>query len=284
MRSINLAGCDLDRLSISRIVKLNSLSELSMEGAFLREDQARALLIEMGKSSNIKKFDIGSESILDAETFDDVLGNVEPEIVAKALNNVEYLQYNKITFERQDFSEMMEPDVHLTKFLEQMGDQPTRLKKIDMEENNYFHVPASVMAKALNKLEYLELKPNPYVTTQQIVAILQLMAKQTEVVILKFTYEDILWLHPDLVARAVVQIEQVDMLCKMSRAHIKAVLGQLDINSRTRRLNLGINDVSKIPGKIIENAVEVLNKNGGSVGYFSDQGEKVFGVLQSLAC
>ena len=69
LRSINLAGCDLDRLSISRIVKLNSLSELSMEGAFLREDQARALLIEMGKSSNIQKFDIGSESIFGCGNF-----------------------------------------------------------------------------------------------------------------------------------------------------------------------------------------------------------------------
>ena len=169
---------------------------------------------------------------------------------------------------------MMEPDVHLTKFLEQMGDQPTKLKKIDMEENNYFHVPVSVMAKAFNKLEYLELKPNPTMTTQQIVAILQLMAKQTKVMILKFTYEDILWLDPDLVARAVVQVEQVDMLCKMSRAHIKAVLGQLDNNSRTKRLNLGTNDVSMIPGNIIKNAVKVLNKNGGSVDLTQAKGRK----------
>ena len=58
LRSINLACCDLDHLSVSSIVKLNRFSELSMEGAFLRKEQARALMMEMGKSSNIKKFDI----------------------------------------------------------------------------------------------------------------------------------------------------------------------------------------------------------------------------------
>ena len=171
----------------------------------------------------------------------------------------------------------MEPDVHLAVFLEEMGNKPTSLKRIDMEENNYFHVPANVVAKAFNKLEYLELKPNPATTTQQIVAILQLMAKQTNIVSLKFIYEDILWLNPGLVARAVVQVEQVDMLCKMSRAHIRAVLGQLDNKSRTRRLSLGTNDVSKIPGKIVENAVEILNKNGGSVVISQTKGRKYLG-------
>ena len=276
LRSINLGGCELDNLSVSRIVKLNCLSEVSMEGASMREEQARFLMIEMGKGSNIKKFDIGSESIIDAVNFGDVLESVEPEIVAKALNNVEYLIYNKINFDGEDCCDM-EPDTHLAVFLEEMGDKPSRLKKIDMEENNYYHVAAIVVAKAFNKLEYLELKPNPATTTQQIVAILQLMAKQTNIVSLKFIYEDILWLNPGLVARAVVQVEQVDMLCKMSRAHIRAVLGQLDNKSRTRRLSLGTNDVSKIPGKIVENAVEILNKNGGSVVISQTKGRKYLG-------
>ena len=158
LRSINLGGCELDNLSVSRIVKLNCLSEVSMEGASMREEQARFLMIEMGKGSNIKKFDIGSESIIDAVNFGDVLESVEPEIVAKALNNVEYLIYNKINFDGEDCCDM-EPDTHLAVFLEEMGDKPSRLKKIDMEENNYYHVTAIVVAKAFNKLEYLELKP-----------------------------------------------------------------------------------------------------------------------------
>ena len=276
LRSINLGGCELYHLSVSKIVKLNRLSEVSMEGAFMREEQARALMIEMGTDSNIKKFDIGSESIIDIVTFEDVLKSVEPDIVAKAFNNVEYLKYNKINFDGEDCCDM-EPDVHLAVFLEEMGNKPTSLKRIDMEENNYFHVPANVVAKAFNKLEYLELKPNPATTTQQIVAILQLMAKQTNIVSLKLIFEDILWLNPGLVARAVVQVEQVDMLCKMSRAHIRAILGQLDSKSRTRRLNLSSNDVSKIPGKVVEYAVEVLNKNGGSVVFSQTKGRKYLG-------
>ena len=103
------------------------------------------------------------------------------------------------------------------------------------------------------------------------------MAKQTNIVSLKFIYEDISWLNPGLVARAVVQVEQVDMLCKMSRAHIRAVLGQLDNKSKTRRLNLGINDVFKIPRKVVDNAVEILNKNGGSVVISQTKGQKYLG-------
>ena len=96
LRSIDLGNCALDHLPISSIVKLNYLSEVSLEGAFMRKEQARALMIEMGKGSNIKKFDIGSESIIDVVTLEDALETVEPDIVAKALNNVSYLRYNKI--------------------------------------------------------------------------------------------------------------------------------------------------------------------------------------------
>merc|ERR1719233_830338 len=274
LRAINLGNCHIDHLSVSRIVKLNCLSEVSMESAYMTEEQARAFMVEMGKGSTIKKFDIGNESILDEMTCEDLIENMEPEIVAKALNNVEYLRYNKIadlTEDRRSFRNIrnicrhMEPDTHLAIFLEEMGDKATSLKRLDMEENNYYHVVPSVMAKAFNKLEYLELKPNPSIKTKQIVAILKQMAKQTKIVHLKIIYEDISWLSPDLVARAVVQVEQVDLMCKVSRAHVRAVLSQLDNSSRTRRLNMGTNDVSKIPGKAFKNAVEVLSKNGGSV-------------------
>ena len=65
-------------------------------------------MVEMGKGSIIKKFDMG-HSILDATTFEDVLENVEPEIVARALNNVEYLIYNKLDFEFEDYWDMGPP-------------------------------------------------------------------------------------------------------------------------------------------------------------------------------
>ena len=61
------------------------------------------------------------------------------------------------------------------------------------------------------------------------------MAIQTNVVNLKI-YEDISSLSPGLVARAVVQVEQVDLLYELSREQVIAVLGQLDDNSRMKRL------------------------------------------------
>ena len=271
LRSIDIGGCDLYHLPLSKIVKLNCLSEIYIEGAIMTEEQARALMMEMGKGSNIKKFNIGM-GIYNL-TFEEVLYIVEPKIVAKALNSVEYLIYNTIHFEgEEDWWRNVEPDRLIAVFLEEMADNSTSLKKINMNENNYFNVPANVVAKAFNKLEYLELQPNPTMPSLQVVAILQLMAEQTNVVSLKFTYEDILWLDPGLVARAVVQVEQVDMLCKMSRDHIRAVLGQFDNNSRTRKLDLGTNDVSKIRGKDLANAVQVFNKNGGSIVFTQTSG------------
>ena len=129
------------------------------------------------------------------------------------------------------------------------------------------------MAKAFNKLEILELKRNLATTFQQVTAILRLMAIQTKIVNLKI-YDDISWLSPDLVARAVVQVEQVDVLCMLSKEHISAVLRQLDNNSRLKKLNLGNNDVSEVPGHVLENAVEVLGKNGGTVIVTQTQGKK----------
>merc|ERR1719427_895564 len=186
-----------------------------------------ALMKVMGEGTNMKKLDLGGEPLYDVVSRVDILETVEPEIVAKALNSVEYLKYKE--WGCRD----LEPHVHLDVFFEEMGEKPTCLKKLDMDESNYIHVGPSVIAKAFNKLEYLELKPNEesYWTSKQIVAILRLMAKQTNIVILKFIYADMSWLNPDLLARAVVQVEQVDILCYMSRAQITAVLYQLDNNS-----------------------------------------------------
>jgi len=281
LRSISLQICNLDHLSASSVVKLNCLSEVSLGGAFMREEQARALMVEMGKGSNVKKFDI-SDGITNVVNFGDVLESVEPEIVAKALNKVEFLIYNKLDFEREveEYEEHeeyyeMDPDVHLVRFLEEMGDMATSLKKLDMEGNNYYHVSPNVMAKAFNKLEYLELKSNPTMASHHITAVLQLMAEQTNIVHLKLIDENTMWLyHPDLLARAVVQVEQVDMLCMMSMVHIRAVLGKLDNNSKMKRLNLGTNDVSEVPEHVLENAVKVLGKNGGTVTVTQTEGKK----------
>merc|ERR1719233_1888534 len=282
LRSISLRNCALDHLSVSAVVKLNCLNEVSLEGAYMREEQARALMGEMGKGTNVKMFDIGSEPITDPVDDGDVLENVEPEIVARALNNGEYLIYNKIYLAEEEFydSEPEEvfdrdflPDVHLINFLEEMGDKATSVKKLDMEGNNFYHVSSKVMAKAFNKLEILVLKHNPAITFQHIAAILELMAIQTNVVNLKI-YEDISRLSPGLVARAVLQVEQVDLLYELSREQVIALLGQLDDNSRMKRLNLGNNDVSEIPGHVLENAVKVLGKNGGRVIVIQAKGKK----------
>jgi len=263
LRSINLGACDLDTLPVSLVVKLNCMSNVTLEGSFVTVEQAKALMIEMGKVSKIKRFEIGSEPIIDIETLSDVLENLEPEIVAKALNNVEYLKYNKVKFSDGDCCDL-DPDIHLATFLEEMG-RSTKLKQVEMEENNFFFVPPRVVAKAFNNLEYLEFKPNPNNTSEQIVATLERMSQKTMVVKLKFIFEDLSWLNPGLVARAVVMVEQVDMLCNLSRAHVRAILGQLDDKSRLKRLNMGSNDVSKVPKHILENAFDILRKNGGQV-------------------
>merc|ERR1719431_897328 len=78
LRSIDLRSCRLKPLSIARIVKLNCLTEVSMESALMTKEQARALMVEMGKGSIIKKFGIGSKSVFDV--INNVLENVEPEI------------------------------------------------------------------------------------------------------------------------------------------------------------------------------------------------------------
>ena len=144
-----------------------------------------------------------------------------------------------------------------------------------VEENNFFYVPPGVVAKAFNNLEHLEFKPNPNNTSEQIVATLELMSQKTKVVTLKFIFENLSWLNPGLVARAVVQVEQVDMLCKLSRAHVMAILGQLDDRSKIKRLNLGSNDVSKVPKHILEKAFAILRKNGGQVGVVREGKEEL---------
>eukprot|EP00092_Neocalanus_flemingeri_P045939 GFUD01051554.1.p1 GENE.GFUD01051554.1~~GFUD01051554.1.p1 ORF type:complete len:477 (+),score=126.19 GFUD01051554.1:210-1433(+) len=263
LHTVDLGGCDLDTLPTNLVTKLNCLTNVALEGAFMTMEQAKAFLVDMAKGSKIKKFDIGCELIVDKDTYSDVFENLDHELVATALNNLEHVIYNKLKDAKGDCCDFP-PDLHLERFLQVMG-RNTKLKKVEMEENNFFFVAPEVVAKAFNNLEHLEMKPNPYNTSAQIVATLELMAQKTRLKYVLFEYEDLSWLNPGLVARAVVQVEQVDMKCGLSRAHVNAILKEIGASSRIRRLNLGDNDVSQVPADVREYAVKLLRREGGLV-------------------
>ena len=250
LRNVDFRYCEFDSLPVHLIPKLNCLTNVSLEGSIMTTEQVKALLMEMGRGSKIVKLDLGYDSIEDVETRWDAFESVEPDVVAKALNNVEYLIKIWLT------------DVHLAAFLQEMG-RKTKLKKLEMEGyQNFFHVDPVVVGKAFNNLEYIVLNPNFSLTTAQTKEILKQMAIKTNVVNLKFDY-DIFWLNPDLVARAVVQVEQVDMMCKISRAHIMAILGQIDADSKIKELYLGRNDVSAADKSTgMQNKITITNDKG----------------------
>ena len=250
LRNVDFRYCEFDSLPVHLIPKLNCLTNVSLEGSIMTTEQVKALLMEMGRGSKIVKLDLGYDSIEDVETRWDAFESVEPEVVAKALNNVEYLIKDWLS------------DVHLAAFLQEMG-RKTKLKKLEMEGyQNFFHVDPVVVGKAFNNLEYIVLNPNFSLTTAQTKEILKQMAIKTNVVNLKFDY-DIFWLNPDLVARAVVQVEQVDMMCKISRAHIMAILGQIDADSKIKELYLGRNDVSAADKSTgMQNKITITNDKG----------------------
>ena len=250
LRNVDFRYCEFDSLPVHLIPKLNCLTNVSLEGSIMTTEQVKALLMEMGRGSKIVKLDLGYDSIEDVETRWDAFESVEPEVVAKALNNVEYL------------IKIWLSDVHLAAFLQEMG-RKTKLKKLEMEGyQNFFHVDPVVVGKAFNNLEYIVLNPNFSLTTAQTKEILKQMAIKTNVVNLKFDY-DIFWLNPDLVARAVVQVEQVDMMCKISRAHIMAILGQIDADSKIKELYLGRNDVSAADKSTgMQNKITITNDKG----------------------
>ena len=273
LKNLNLGGCDLDTLPVNLVSKFNCVTSLALEGAFMTLEQARVFMTDMAKGTKIKIFNISCEPIVDADTLSDVFENLDVVLVATALNNLEHLSYNKRLEVAEDCCDFP-PDIHLASFLEMMG-RGTRLKQLDMEENNYFYVPPQVVAKAFNNLERLEMKPNRNNTSAQISAILKMMAENTKVKYLTFDYENLSWLNPGLVARAVVQVEKVVMECVLSKARIRAILGQIDESSIIRHLDLCNNDVSKVPGHILETAVKFLKRGGGSV-VLKQVGRKLF--------
>ena len=272
IRSVDLGACRLDSLPVSTVVNLNFLCEVSLDGTFVTMHQARALMMNIAKGSQILKLHLGKECMICLETLSDALDNLEPTLVAEALNKVEYLCYNKISC-TDGGCRKMEPDVHFSAFLEEMG-KKTNLRQIKMERNAYFNVSSEVVAKAFNNLENLEFANDSCISTKQIVALFKLMSKETKIVRLTLSCDDVLLLNSELVARAVVKVIQADVTCKVSRAHVRALLSQVNYSAKIKRLNLGSNDISKIPERVVENAAEVLRKNGGSVTFKSDNEKK----------
>merc|ERR1719427_386511 len=248
---LDLSWNNLSSLSAPQYLAglLNCVTNLALEDALMTLEQARTFMLDMSKDTKIKKLSIG-RPIVDAHKFSDVFENLDAELVATALNNLEHLVYNKSNVHGICFHQTIA-------FLEVMG-RGTRLKQLEMEAYNFNNLPPQVVAKAFNNLERFEMKAltsGKNLSRSQILAILQLMAEKTSLKFLMFEYRhlrDISWVNPELLARAVVQVEQVVINCALSSAQVRAIS------------DLHHNHVSGGPKNVLEKAVNIM-RDGGSV-------------------
>jgi len=134
-------------------------------------------------------------------------------------------------------------------------------------------LPINLVSK-LNCVTSLALE-GTCMTLEQVRVFLTDMAAGTNLKRLNLQRIQLSLLDPGLVARAVVQVEKVVMECTLPRAHVLAILGQIDESSRLGQLDLGKNDVSKVPGHFLETAVNFLKRGGGSV-VLKKVGRKLF--------
>ena len=124
-------------------------------------------------------------------------------------------------------------------------------------------VPINMISK-LNCVTNLVLEGN-LMSLEQARVFMTDMAADTNLKRLNLERFNLSWQDPGLVARAVVHVEKVVIECDLPKAHVMAILGQIDQSSRLRQLDLGNNDVSRVPRYLLETAVKFLKEGGGSL-------------------
>jgi len=244
-------------LQLPRFSKLQVL-DLSCTYTFhqISQDSASAQqfqeILITASTLPLKKLDLSDNSLADHPT---------PDLVSKLVLGIEHVVLaHSFRFSSDDRIRQQ----ILSDILEGISDTSV-LRTVNLRGCRLESVPVSLIAK-LNCLSSVNLGGS-LMTAEQVKVLLTEMGKGSKIVKLGVcfriidvkTRSDLLKsVEPGLLARAVMQVEQVDMSCTLSRAHIMAILGQIDTNSKIKRLDLGSNDVSWVPESVLTKAVGVM--------------------------
>ena len=264
LQGLDLMGSDLTSLPPSLLAtSLTRLKKLDLSSVRLTLTQTAALFQAMAEpSSRLETLELGIGLL--TNRFEEIFlaEDIDPQLIVRGLMNVTDLSYNLYAIEEYNAAQEDPLDPVFKLLLEQMALGGGRLQRADIDENNFHHVDAKTVAAALTQLTELELRPNPRMPmSSHLLEVLKCLASpQSRVRRLRVELASLAWANPGLVARAVVNVEEVHLDCFLPSSHLQALYTALVAGASLRSLHLGgKNDMRRLPLGHLRRMLNLLN-------------------------
>jgi hypothetical protein len=175
------------------------------------------------------------------------LSQVSPDLLARAVTRLEEVNMMCTDLTGQQVEAIL--TAIITK-------DPLLLRKLNIRGANFSQVTPDLLARAVTKLKEVDMRYT-HLTKQQVEAILTAVVTKDSLPLRKLdmTGADLSEVAPDLLARAVTRLEEVDMEgyegCYLTKEQVEAILTRSLAGTSLKVLNMDLDRVQPEPDKTL---------------------------------
>ena len=255
---------DIDPELLAKVV--TKLQKLEINCTELTLQQAAAIFTAVSEESTMIELDIS----------DNDLSGVDPELLAKAVNNLTtlYIENTNLTLQQ-------------TEAILTAVSEGSKMIKLNIVENNMSGVDPGLLAKAVANLETLDIGRTE-LTQQQATAILSGISKGTKLTKLNISLNNLSGVDSELLAKAVANLETLDIgSTELTEPIISTtILSGVSKGSEVIKLNMSWNNLSGVDRGLLAKAItnlesldvivtELITQQAAAILYSVSDGSKL---------
>ena len=215
---------------------VTKLQKLDVMDTNLTQQQTEAIFTAISEGSKMIKLNIAENNI----------SKIDPGLLVKAVTNLQILDVMDTNLTQQQTEDIFTAVSEESKMIE-----------LNISENNMSGVDPGLLAKAVNKLETLDIELTQ-LTHQQAAAILSAVSEGSKLTKLIISSNNLSGVDPGLLAKAVTNLETLNIAnTELTQQQAAAILSNVSEATKLNELNIRWNDLSRVdPGllaKVVTN-------------------------------
>ena len=239
MSENNMLDIDPELLAkvVTKLQKLNIDVRNDFRHTNITHQQAAAILTAVSEGSTLTELKIGYNN----------LSGVDLELLAKVVTNVDTLNLTNTKLTQQQIASVITS-----------ASKGSKLKKLNISENDLSGVDPGLLAKAVVNLETLDIG-NTKLTQQQAAVIFSGVCEGSRLNVLNISDNNLSEVEPELLAKTVIKLKKLDIrYSDITKQQASVILTAISEGRRLTDLNIGFNDLREVCPELMAKAVTNL--------------------------
>ena len=239
MSENNMLDIDPELLAkvVTKLQKLNIDVRNDFRHTNITHQQAAAILTAVSEGSTLTELKIGYNN----------LSGVDLELLAKVVTNLDTLNLTNTKLTQQQIASVITT-----------ASKGSKLKKLNISENDLSGVDPGLLAKAVVNLETLDIG-NTKLTQQQAAVIFSGVCEGSRLNVLNISDNNLSEVEPELLAKTVIKLKKLDIrYSDITKQQASVILTAISEGRRLTDLNIGFNDLREVCPELMAKAVTNL--------------------------